>query len=125
MDAVVFLRFTRMIRNIFLILTPLGLVIILPVVLSSGGGPAAKVKRQITGTKDITKFIRMTPQFSNGPRFWAYTFVAYLFDAIICFFIYWNYRKVTELRRRYLKSPEYMSSLHSRTLMVSFGTWKS
>lgn len=113
MDAVVFLRFLRMLRNILLAITLLGLTVILPVnrIQTTQGLDAG----------GITEFIRFTPQFSNGPIFWAYTICAYIFDGIICFFIWWNYRKVVQLRRQYLQSPEYLSSLHSRTLMVSNG----
>lgn len=120
LDAVVFLRFLRMLRNIFIIVTFFGCAIILPVNLTGKfAGSPPKVKRQNTvDLSKISKFIRFTPQFGTGSKFWAYTFCAYFFDAIICFFIWWNYRHVVQLRRKYLQSPEYLSSLHSRTLMV-------
>lgn len=118
-----------MIRNIFVILTVIGLGIILPINMSGvhiGQTSSTKFKRQennaaldgITYTK-ITGFIKMTPQFSTGPRFWGYTVCAYLFDIVICGFIWYNYRAVLKLRRAYLQSPDYLSSLHSRTLMIT------
>lgn len=116
MDAVVFLRFLKMLRNIFLVISVLGLGIILPVNLTGGGSSG--------GTDQITRLVKFTPQFGTGSKFWAYTICAYLFDGIICFFIWWNYRKVLQLRRKYLQSPEYLSSLHSRTLMVSLLFWR-
>ena len=130
LDAVVFLRFLRMLRNIFIVLTFLGLAIILPVNLTgdmSGAPPSSgssKMKRQTNNYYKISKLIRFTPQFGSGPKFWGYTFCAYFFDAIICIFIWWNYRKVLQLRRKYLQSPEYLSNLHSRTLMVSISLCK-
>lgn len=126
LDAVVFLRFLRMLRNIFVVLTVFGLAIILPVNLTgdmSGTPPTRKRDASSPTYYKISKFIRFTPQFGSGPKFWAYTFCAYFFDAIICTFIWWNYRKVVQLRRKYLQSPEYLSNLHSRTLMVSAAHW--
>ncbi|KAL9057157.1 MAG: hypothetical protein Q9162_002485 [Coniocarpon cinnabarinum] len=130
MDAVVFLRFMKMLRNIFMVLTVLGLGIILPVNLvhnSSGPpppspGPSKRQAPPPPPSVDVSKislFIQFTPQFGQGSKFWAYTICAYIFDGVICFFIWWNYRKVVQLRRKYLQSHEYLSSLHSRTLMVS------
>ena len=121
MDAVVFLRFMRMIRNIFVIITLIGLAVILPVNLIHDNYGSPKVKRQQQGVNvsQISKFIQFTPQFGTGPKFWVYTVCAYVFDGVICFFIWWNYRKVVQLRRKYFQSAEYLSSLHSRTLMIT------
>ena len=125
MDAVVFLRFTRMLRNIFIVLTIFGCGIIIPVNLTgkmAGGPPSSNSGSTGSGSSSshgITPFMRFTPQYGTGSKFWAYTFCAYLFDAVVCFFIWWNYGKIVQLRRKYLQSPDYLSSLHSRTLMVS------
>ena len=79
LDAVVFLRFLRMLRNIFLILTAIGLGIILPINMSGvhigQQSSSSKFRRQV-GSSDsndaaldgvsytkITGFIKMTPQF--------------------------------------------------------------
>jgi hypothetical protein len=45
--------------------------------------------------------------------------VAYIIQATVCFFLWWNYRAVLKLRRAYFNTEEYKSSLHSRTLLVS------
>ena len=62
---------------------------------------------------------QFTPQYIFGPKFWAYVICAYIFQGTVCFFVWWNYRVVYKLRRAYFNSPDYKSSLHSRTLLVS------
>ncbi len=110
LDATVFLRFTRMCRNIFLTLTVLGVGILIPVNVLCGISEAFD---------NISPLARITPINTFDQPNWAQVVVAYAFDLIICGYLYYNYRKVTELRRDYFNSPEYMGSLHARTLMIN------
>lgn len=108
LDAVLLQRFLRMLRNIFLVLTAIGCGILIPINYFGG----AKYDTVATLT-------RFTPQYIyGGNRFWAFVAVAYMFQATICVFIWWNYRAVFRLRRTYFESKEYKASLHSRTLLV-------
>jgi len=112
LDAVLFLRFQRMIRNIFVVLSAIGCGILIPInILGSS---------QYGDVATLTKF---TPQYIyGGSRFWAFVLVAYLFQGTICGFIWWNYKAVFRLRRAYFENKEYKASLHSRTLLVRQGT---
>lgn len=112
MDAVVFLRFTRMCRNMFLVLTIVGCAILIPINYIGG-------KKFFRQWNDVKGLMKLTPQYMFGEVYWAFVACAYAFDAIVCFFLWWNYRAVLRLRRQYFESPEYQSSLHSRTLMVN------
>lgn len=114
-DAAVFLRFLRMTRNIFLCITIIGCGILIPVTLV-GGAAYGRTYPYWSETRLVLKF---TPQFISGRYFWAFVIVAYLFNIVIYFFLWINYRAVTKLRRAYFQSPEYQNSLHSRTLLVS------
>ncbi|ORY65790.1 uncharacterized protein BCR38DRAFT_483470 [Pseudomassariella vexata] len=108
MDAAIFLRFTRMCRNIFLVLALLGCGILLPINYTKNSGD------------DTQKWLmRLTPLQVWGDNNWALVTVAYLWVAVICGFLWWNYRKVLELRRFYFESEEYQNSLHARTLMLN------
>lgn len=111
LDAVLFMRVTRMIRNIFVVLSVIGCSILIPInVVGTSGGDYGSAAT-------LTKF---TPQYIyGGSRFWAFVIVAYLFQGTICGFIWWNYKAVFKLRRTYFESAEYKASLHSRTLLVS------
>lgn len=112
LDAVVFLRFLRMIRNIFIVLTAVGCGILIPINVV-GGSPLYKQ------WKEIPTLMKFTPQYIFGRKFWAYVVVAYIIQATVCFFLWRNYRAVLKLRRAYFNTEEYKSSLHSRTLLVS------
>jgi hypothetical protein len=125
MDAAVFMRFTRMCRDIFLALSLLGCAILIPINWSnfaSWDGNSAE---------DATWVSRVTPVNVWGSPLWATVAFAWLLTIVVCGFLWWNYRKVLHLRRLYMKSEEYQHSLHARTLMVrrqptfcsfSFGT---
>ncbi|KAL1311398.1 hypothetical protein AAFC00_001565 [Neodothiora populina] len=112
MDATLFLKFTKMCRNIFLCVTVVGCGVIIPINLIAS-------KDRSYGGDDIKIFTKLTPTFVWGASYWAYIVCAYVFDAIICFFLWRNYRDVLRLRRVYFESPEYQRSLHSRTLLIT------
>jgi hypothetical protein len=112
LDAVLFLRFLRMVRNIFLVATVIGCGILIPINVVGGSNFYEQ-------WKNVPTLMKFTPQYIFGPKFWAFVIVSYLFQATVCFFLWWNYRAVFKLRRAYFDSQEYKSSLHSRTLLVS------
>lgn len=107
LDATVFLRFSRMCRNIFLILSIVGCGILIPVNLSKG------VK-----WSDSTFLARVTPANTWGTADWGMVFCTYFIHIVVAGFLWWNYRKILQLRRQYFNSSEFQSSLHARTLMV-------
>lgn len=117
MDAVLFMRFLRMLRNIFVVLTVIGCGILIPVNVV-GGSPL------YDNWNNVPTLMKFTPQYIFGSKFWAFVIVAYLFQGTICGFIWWNYRAVFKLRRTYFESAEYKASLHSRTLLVSRMIWR-
>lgn len=106
LDAALFMRFTRMCRNMFLVLSVIGCGILIPVYLVSGGGKGGFLQG-------------LTPLNTHGSAYWALVVCAYLFDIVICFFLWYNYRAVVRLRRAYFDSPEYQRSLHARTLLLT------
>jgi hypothetical protein len=105
MDATIFLRFVRMCRNMFLVLAIIGISILVPVHYT-----------QAQTEEDWT--LRITPLNLKYSAVWAQVAVAWLFDAVVAGFLWWNYRKVLQLRRKYFETEEYQNSLHSRTLML-------
>ncbi|KIW10507.1 hypothetical protein PV08_11471 [Exophiala spinifera] len=109
MDAVIFLRFTRMLRNMFLILAFVGIAIMIPVNVTLGSKGASN---------GSSAFTIMTPLFIFGSGLWAQVVLAWFIDIVVIYFLWYNYRRVHQLRRAYLSSPEYQHSLHSRTLLV-------
>lgn len=109
LDAALFMRFTRMMRNIFTILAILGCGVLIPVNALATDFP----------TGGVFWLTRMTPTFIGGSTFWVYVVAAYVFDGVIFYFLWANYRAVLRLRRNYFDSLDYQRSLHARTLMLT------
>lgn len=109
MDAAIFMRFTRMMRNIFTLLAIVGCGVLIPINIFATSFP----------TGGIYWLSRLTPTFIYGGTLWAYVVAAYVFDGIIFFFLWINYRAVLRLRRSYFDSTEYQKSLHARTLLLT------
>ncbi|CAJ2513200.1 Uu.00g013190.m01.CDS01 [Anthostomella pinea] len=109
MDAAVFLRFTRMCRNIFLVITVIGCGILIPIYYGMNSDKSGKQQW----------FMRLTPQNVFAQPVWALVVVGYLFNLTICGFLWWNYRRVLQLRRMYFESEDYQRSLSARTLMLN------
>lgn len=121
MDATVFLRFIRMLRNMFLVLAILGCGIIAPINItnykdfSASNQDSSKPDAKPT---EASWIVKITPQVVFGPPIWAIVVVGYLFVFVVTGFLWWNYRRVLQLRRVYFESEEYQQSLHARTLML-------
>jgi len=112
LDAVVFLRFIRMLRNIFLLLTVVGCAVLIPINVVGGH----KLYSQWSNVATLMKF---TPQYIFGQRFWAYVGLAYLLQGVVFFFIWWNYKAVLRLRLAHFNGYDYQTSLHARTLLIT------
>ncbi|KAF2763101.1 hypothetical protein EJ05DRAFT_472038 [Pseudovirgaria hyperparasitica] len=100
-----------MLRNIFFCFTVIGCALLIPITTIGGQHP-------YDSYADVATLLKLTPQYIFGTTFWAWVVIAYLFEAIVCGFIYHNYRAVLGLRRAYFRTSEYRNSLHSRTLLV-------
>lgn len=109
LDATVFLRFTRMCRNMFLTLSIIGCFVMIPINITQSKPPPG-----------INAFATMTPEYVSYRAMWSHVVCLWAFDAIVAYFLWRNYRVVSTLRRHYFESPEYQKSLHARTLLVSF-----
>ena len=109
LDAVVFLRITRMLRNMFLVLGLLGIAVMIPVNITQGNKSI---------TNGLNAFSIMTPLYVWGRGLWAQVILAYLMDLVVMYFLWHNYRRIHKLRRAYFESPDYQRSLHARTLLI-------
>ena len=110
LDATVFLRFIRMCRNIFLVLSVIGCLIMIPINITQSDEGM---------TVDLSSFATMTPMYVFSGALWSQVACAWGFDLIVGYFLWRNYKAVTILRKRYFQSADYQRSLHARTLMVS------
>lgn len=114
LDAAVFLRFTRMCRNIFTVLSLFGCGILIPVHVLRGN--KAIIPHESTQSRN---FALLTPQYTQGFPMWSHVVCSWVFDLVIVFFLWTNYKAVARLRREYFESPEYQMSLHSRSVWMT------
>lgn len=108
MDATLFLRFVRMCVYMFSTISVFCIAILIPTYLTNRA-------QDIDGSW----LDAITPIAVWGDAYWAQVAVAYMITFTVMGFLWWNYRKVLLLRRKYFESEEYQNSLHARTLMVS------
>ncbi|KUI68753.1 hypothetical protein VM1G_04279 [Cytospora mali] len=107
LDAVIFMRFVIMLRDMFLIMAVIGCAILVPVNYT-----------QSVHYDTDTWLMRLTPENAYNNAQWGTVLCAWLFNIVVIGFLWWNYRKVLHLRREYFGSMEYQQSLHARTLML-------
>ncbi|KAF2871910.1 hypothetical protein BDV95DRAFT_492872 [Massariosphaeria phaeospora] len=118
LDATIFLRFGRMCRNMFAVLAVVGCAILIPVNLINSNSFKNNLKSQGINSQG-TAIIMMTPRDLFGQVFWTFIGISYVFDIIVCSFLWWTYRAVYRLRRKYMASTEYQNSLYARTLIIT------
>ena len=109
LDAAIFLRFTKLCRNIFICLSIIGCGVMIPLNLTQSN---------MSSRDTLSAFATMTPLYIKTEAAWSQVVCAWCFDIIVVFFLWRNYKAVAALRRRYFQSSDYQRSLHARTLMV-------
>lgn len=112
LDAAIFMRFIRMLRNIFTILAIIGCAVLIPVNVFATQDFGFSLD-------DVSWLTRLTPANLAFNVFWVYVILAYVFEGVVFFFLWNNYKAVVRLRRAYFDSPEYQKSLHARTLLLT------
>ena len=125
LDAVLFLRFWRMCRNIFICLG-IGSAVIIPfniiVGLKTVGGQANVAKN-----KYVLQSLILTNRSPLGllsiegitqSYLWMQIIFCWIYDGVVIFWLYKGYIGMIALRRKFFYSVEYQGSMHSRTLIV-------
>ena len=85
LDATVFLRFTKMCRNIFIFMSIIGCSIMIPVNLTQSKGAVAQ---------GFSAFAVMTPMYVDTMAVWSQVACAWAFNIIIAFFLWRNYKAI-------------------------------
>ncbi|KAJ3800110.1 hypothetical protein GGU11DRAFT_774654 [Lentinula aff. detonsa] len=111
LDAVVFLRFGRLMRWLFTGVTLLTCGILLPV------NAVYNIKDVDSNGRDILSML--TIRDVSGKILFVHVAVSYLITFLIIGLVYVHWKKVVELRRQWYRSPEYFQSFYARTLQVT------
>lgn len=114
LDATLYIMFISMLRNLFLIFSVFGILIMIPinVIYNRKSSLASSVSKN-------DAFVLLTPTLIYGNTLYAHVFVTWLFDGIILFFLWRMFNKVIAMRRKKYMTEEYQNALFMRTLMVT------
>lgn len=101
-------------RNLFLIFSFVGILIMIPinVVYNLKSSLASSVSKS-------DAFVLLTPTLIYGNPLFAHVVVAWVFDGVICLFLWRMFNKVIQMRRDKFSTEEYQNALFMRTLMVT------
>ncbi|KAF8526059.1 DUF221-domain-containing protein [Hysterangium stoloniferum] len=110
LDAVVFLRFLRLLRYLFLVIAFLTCAVLLPI--------NVKYNLDRIDRKDRDALTMLTIRDVRGRRLFVHIGAEYLITGLVMFFVHINWRAVLRLRHAYFRSPEYTESFYARTVLV-------
>ena len=110
LDAVVFLRFARLMRWLFTGIALLACSVLIPINITYN-------LRHVDSTaRDALSML--TIRDVSGNLLYAHVAVTYLITFLIMFCVYVHWREVVRLRHAWFRSPEYLESFYARTLQV-------
>ncbi|KAL4071291.1 hypothetical protein V8B97DRAFT_2044343 [Scleroderma yunnanense] len=110
LDAVTFLRFTRMMRSLLAVVALLCCAILLPIDV------VYNLKHVSSSKRDILSML--TIRDVQGSYLFVHVAVTYLITTLVMVFIWQNWKVVLRLRQEWYRSPEYMQSFYARTLAL-------
>ncbi|KIJ65940.1 hypothetical protein HYDPIDRAFT_87248 [Hydnomerulius pinastri MD-312] len=111
LDAVTFLRFTRMTRSLFSCIALLCCAILIPI------DATYNLKNVTSADRDVLSML--TIRDVQGSFLFAHVVVTYVISALVMFFVWRNWKEMLRLRQDWFRSPEYMQSFYARTLAVT------
>lgn len=111
LDAVTFLRFTRMTRILFSCIALLGCVVLMPVDV------LYNIQHVPSTSRDILSIL--TIRDVQGSYLFAHVAVSYMISGLVMYFIWRNWIRILRLRQEWFRSPEYLESFYARTLIVT------
>lgn len=111
LDAVIFLRFLRLLRWLFSGVALLTCATLIPITI------VFNLRNVKSGGRDILSML--TVRDVNGSFLYAHIVVTYLITIFVAVIVDIHWRQVVRLRHTWFRSPEYMQSFYARTLQVT------
>ncbi|BFZ65219.1 hypothetical protein YB2330_006382 [Saitoella coloradoensis] len=115
LDAVLYLRTLRMLRYMFSVLALIGCCMLIPVNVIIN----LKSSTFASSTLSTNPLALLSIEGIYGKWLAFHIACAWLFTAIVAYFIHRNYVQVLRLKGTWFRSMEYQAALSSRTLMVT------
>ena len=110
LDAVAYLRFLRMLRWLFTCIAVLACSALIPI------NVVYNLRNVDSRRRDVLTML--TLRDVEGGFLFAHVAATYVFTGLVIGFVWFNWKKMLELRYAWFRSPEYMQSFYARTLMV-------
>ncbi|KAG1903283.1 uncharacterized protein F5891DRAFT_1211537 [Suillus fuscotomentosus] len=110
LDAVTFLRFTRMTRSLYSAIAFICCAILIPINVSYN------LKNVPSTERDVLSIL--TIRDVKGSFLFAHVVVSYVISALVMVFVWRHWKEMLRLRQQWFRSPEYMQSFYARTLAV-------
>ncbi|KAF9112692.1 hypothetical protein BGX27_002953 [Mortierella sp. AM989] len=114
LDAVVFIRFIRMCRNIFMVMAIVGCCALIPV------NVIATMRAQPDGKAPTDKISMLSMADITDPQWlWAHVGGTWFFSLVMYFSLYHGYKTFVTFKKQYYKSEAYQEDMASRTIMLA------
>lgn len=110
LDAVIFLRFLRLLRQLFTGITLLTCSVLIPINVTYN------LKNVNSESRDILSML--TIRDVEGNWLFIHVAVSYLLTFLLIFCVDIHWKAVVKLRHQWFRSPEYLQSFYARTLTV-------
>jgi len=109
LDAVAFLRFTRLLRWLYTSIAILACVVLFPINITQ-----SKVDNQVK--RNLLSLL--TIRDVRGNILFIHVGISYLITLLIIIFVNYHWKQMVRLRQQWFRSPEHMDSFYARTLTV-------
>ncbi|KAG0320232.1 hypothetical protein BGZ99_004655 [Dissophora globulifera] len=114
LDAVVFIRFVRMCRNVFLALAIVGCGVLIPI------NVVFTIRAQPGGQLPSDKIAMLTMDgITDLTWYWAHVACVWFFSLVLYFAMHHGYRTFLKFKIRYYESETYQEEVSSRTIMLA------
>ncbi|KAG0218308.1 hypothetical protein BGX33_007813 [Mortierella sp. NVP41] len=114
LDAVVFIRFVRMCRQVFIAMAILGCGVLIPV------NVIGTLRSQKDGTVPDDKIALLSISgLENLDWLWAHVGAMWAFSLILIFAMFHGYRSFLKFRIQYFESDAFQENMASRTVMLA------
>ncbi|WVR08713.1 hypothetical protein IAU60_005771 [Kwoniella sp. DSM 27419] len=110
LDATTFLRFLRLLRNLFSCVSVLGAALLVLNIIYN---------MKYVDSKNRNALSLLTIQNVRGAWMWPALAVSYIINGLAMYLVWRNWQAMVLLRMRWFRSPAYQTKIYSRTLMVT------
>ncbi|KAF7315162.1 DUF221-domain-containing protein [Mycena indigotica] len=111
LDAVAYLRFLRLMRQLFACVAIVACAILIPIDYKYNMAHVKAAKRDFLSA--------LTIRDVKGSKMYAHVTVYYLISFIVLALVYIHGRAMVKLRNDFFRSPEYMKSFYARTISIT------